>query len=312
MWAGLLLLWAVISTMSAALLFSGGSILITKQSISALWAMMCGLAVYATIVSLKPDEKWILNMLCITLFLHVFCQLSQFLHGKPGVGIMYNPNGSSGFVALSSVAFLRPKWIWFWFVPITGLVYAKSFGGVFGASLVAIVYGGIHGFKFLPGFLVCIGMVFYAVFIDRPGITRAGCWEFVIPWTFQNHWTTGCGAGNWKVFFWKLYRADILKDPSWIRIHNTWLEGFTEMGVVFPILIIGFVADNIRRFLKSFPIRIDLALNFASLGAICGVGFANSFFKFNQLNGLIAIVWLALLETKLNVPDMIICRDGHI
>lgn len=299
LWSGLLLGWAVASAILAALLYSdpaGERVICTQQSISALWAIMCGCTIYAVIVLTKPDDKWILNVLCIVLCLHVLCQLVQFMNGKPGVGIMFNPNDSSAFVALCSIAFLRPKWIYLSFIPIIGLILAKSFQGVLGLSFALIVFGWIHGnilFKFLPGALVCIGMILYGIFVDKPGTNRAEIWSFATIWTLENHWYTGCGPGNWKVFFAKFYSQGYLTDRSWVRIHNEWLEGFVEMGLPYVLLILGFLADNIRRFCKK------ATLPMTALGAIIGIGLASSFFKFNQLNGIVAIFFLALLEVKL-------------
>jgi len=296
-WAGAFLTWVVIGAFVSALLYSDYKVLYTAQSIDAIRAIISGFIIYVIIVLLKPEEKWILNVFCGLLILHLGCQLGQFMNGHQSSGIMYNPNDGGTFAALCSVAFYRPKWRYFLFLPLASVVLAKSFGGFIGIGAGAIVFGFMHGYKIglTVLILMVVGCVSYAFFVDMPGTIRFKAWDLGITFSFENRWFIGTGAGNWKVFFQKLYADGYLNvgRPTFTRLHSTWIEGFVEMGIPFVILCIGFAGDNIRRFSKEAMIPM------IGLAVIFGVGISNSFFKFNQLNGVVAIVWLALLEIKL-------------
>lgn len=296
-WSGAFLVWVVVGAFISALFYSDYKILYTAQSIDAIRAITSGFIIYVIIVLLKPDEKWILNVFCILLIIHLFCQVAQFMNGDLSPGIMYNPNDGGTFAALCSVAFYRPKWRNFLFLPLASVIFAKSFGGIVGFSAGLIVYGFMHGYKIGLSLLISTVIVcaIYAFFVDMPGIIRFKAWKLGLDFSFDNRWSIGTGIGNWKIFFKKLYADGYLNigRKTFNRLHNTWIEGFVEMGVPFVVLCIGFAIDNIQRFTKKAMIPM------IGLAVIFGVGISNSFFKFNQLNAVVAIVWLSLLEIQL-------------
>jgi hypothetical protein len=296
-WAGAWLAWVVVGAFVSAGMYSDYKILYTAESIEGIRAITSGFLIYVIMVMLQPEEKWILNVFCVLLMLHLICQLVQFLNGCTSPGIMYNPNDGGTFAALCSVAFYRPKWKWFFFLPIASVILARSFGGAIGLSLGAICFGFIQN-KWVGILSVIIAMeaiYFYAITVDMPGTTRFEAWKLAAAFSFDNKWFIGTGIGNWKVFFKKMYADGYLNvgRMAFNRLHSTWVEGSVEMGVPFVIFCIGFAVDSIRRFSQK------AMLPMIGLAVIFGVGLSNSFFKFNQLNGVVAIVWLAMLEIKL-------------
>ncbi len=309
-WAGAFLAWVVVGAFVSALLYSDYKILYTEQSITAIRAITSGFIIYVIIAMLQPDEKWILNVFCIILFIHLFCQLFQFANGDASPGIMYNPNDAGTFAALSSVAFYRAGWKYLWFIPLVSIIYAKSFGGIIGVGFGVIAFGFMQGYKigFATLILMIIGSAVYALVVDMPGTNRLEAWKLGLTFSFENKWFIGTGIGNWKVFFKKMYADGYLNvgRKTFNRLHNTWIEGFVEMGVPFVVLCVVYVFDNIKRFtLKATVPMVGLAV-------IIGVGMSNSFFKFNQLNGVVAIVFLAILQIKLRGEQWqnneLICR----
>ena len=293
-WAGIFLGWIVIGTCLSSLLYSDFKILYSSQSIEAIRAVTSGFVIYIVIVLVRPDEKWILNMLCVALILHLFCQLAQFVNNSASVGIMYNPNGAGTFAALCSVAFYRPGWCYLFFIPLTSVIYAKSFGGAVGLGCAVVGFGFTQSWR--VGFLAILIMTemacLYALIVDIPSFNRLGAWKFAMVFSFENLWPIGVGTGEWKAYFNKIYDLGYLGGTgrrTWIRLHNTWIEGFVEMGLPFMALCIAFVIDNVRRFTQKATIPM------LGLAVIFGVGMSNSFFKFNPLNGLVAIILLSLL-----------------
>jgi len=291
-WAGAFLAWVVIGSFVSALLYSDFKILYSGQSIAAIQAITSGVIIYVVIVLVRPAEAWVSNMFCILLCIHLFCQLAQFITSSANVGIMYNPNDAGTFAALCSVFFYRKGWAWFWFIPVTSVIYAKSFGGVVGISLGFVVFCFMQNYKIGLGAVVVVTLcgIAFVKLIHFPSTNRFGAWKFGIAFAFDNLWTVGVGAGNWKVYFNKLYSMGYLTEPArktWIRLHNTWVEGFVEMGVPFAFLCAGYVIDKARK-----------SASLIGIAVIIGVGMSNSFFKLNQLNGVVAIVLLAMLEVR--------------
>lgn len=303
-WAGLFLLFALFSHSYPIFYISGWKVIATDASQDALYAVLLGCLLYGVIVERCTRYDRILNALVILACINVLFLATYKLGGDPykfigltsradiHCGIMANPNESGALMALCFPAFLRKRWCYGIPVVLIGLVLSSSFGGVLGVGLATCVFLSIMGYWWVS-IIAVIGGIVYWKFVDAPQIdVRLGIWKQGLSMCFDNNPVLGCGLGNWKAIYPKMVQAGVI-ESGFIRLHNGFIQGYVEMGIGFVMLLIGYIADTLR--------KIDFkrtAVPLAALGAITGTMIANSVFQMNALNGMIIVVWLAILEVN--------------
>ena len=305
-WAGLFLLFALFSHSYPIFYISGWKVIATDASQDALYAVLLGCLLYAAIVERCTRYDRILNALVILACINVLFLVTYKLGGDPykfigltsradiHCGIMANPNESGALMALCFPAFLRKRWCYGIPVVLIGLVLSSSFGGVLGVGLATCVFLSIMGYWWVS-IIAVIGGIVYWKFVDVPGWQdRYLIWKFAIKTAINNNPLIGCGLGNWKILDQGFTEAGVYPAVGgWSRLHNGFIQGYVEMGIGFIVLLIGYIADTLR--------KIDFkrtAVPLAALGAITGTMIANSVFQMNALNGMIIVVWLATLEVN--------------
>jgi hypothetical protein len=101
----------------------------------------------------------------------------------------------------------------------------------------------------------------------------------------------GSGIGHWKAI--GMVKRPELGNIAWLALHNDFLQALFEMGISFIIILGGYFYDVLKR-IKDYS-----ALPFIALVIIC----VNAMFNFPFHIGttaMIAVIWLAILETSLN------------
>jgi hypothetical protein len=122
--------------------------------------------------------------------------------------------------------------------------------------------------------------------------SRIELWKNALKLSWINQPSIGFGLGNWAAIYPGLIKSGGFAQ-GWIRLHNSFVHGFVEMGIAFPLLIIGYIVNIIRR------ASVKAVLPIAALGSITVAMCSNSLFRMNALNAMIAVIWFAVLENKL-------------
>ena len=308
-WAGMLLLLALFSHSLPMFVLSGFDFMHTKQSYLALDAVLTGCAIYVVIVLKCRDINPLLNMICIiAMFQTLFLVVQNFgfdpyvLFGLIGeganTGLMTNPNESAAFLALCSPAFFRGRLAWGLIFIVIGLALSCSTGGVLGFGLAAMFYISMRGLFWVTLPLIIMTGLFLA-FIDNPltsseSITdRFGWWSDALKLQHKNNgWWFGIGLGNWKLIYPELARAGVLK-AGCIRLHNSFVQGIVEMGILFPVIVIGYMINTVKRYTSR------ALLPCSAMFSIFATGMTNSLFRMNAINSMVAVAWFAMLHIKL-------------
>ena len=294
----------------------------TWESNFALYRVAFGLGLYMFISLLVVDFKYALAVICFLALVNVIFLSYQYRLYDPykiltkiipiykyrwmdymtEMGIMANPNEASAFLALSLPAFLRKYWIWFLPFIFYGLICAKSFNGVLASGIGLIFYAGTISpwYSLWAAMATGTAAIFYAVLINAPTTgERIVLWKIAIGQWFnvpnKTIWFTGIGAGNWKKMYFELTYKIVdgkrvlrgLFPQGWIRLHSTYIESTIELGLTFPVLLIGYVVHLIRNF--------DRAKAMPYMGILVGavLMLSNSVFKMNAFNGIMIIFWCA-------------------
>lgn len=295
-WVGAFLFLALISHSLPVFLMTGK--LNTLQSHLVLMNIVIGSVFYSGIVLSCSNTEPILDMMCILAIVHFLSIV--FLTGGTFVGITANRNEAAALMAICSPAFLRKRWIWLILIPLYGLVLTKSFGGVLGFCLVIVCYFAMKGHKFWPSFLMLFGAVFYWNFIDSPTIDlRVNAWQQSIRLSFLNLWSLGFGLGRWKELYPKLAMIKAMPE-GFIRLHNTFIQNYIEMGVASIVVTAGYFINILRR-ITYFNMP---AVPAAAVAGIAGCCMANSLFRINAINAMLALAWMAILEIKLRKQEL--------
>lgn len=320
-WAGLFLLLALFSHTFPVFYITEFKVIQTRESYLALNWVIVGCGFYALIVFKCAETKYLLTTICIIGLINTLFLIIHWLGGDPyrlmglssrdvRCGITANPNESGTLMALCLPAFFRgdklikssspwmPRWYWLSPFIILGVVLSKAFGGVLGSSLAIIIFAGIHGHKLWPTALILISSFLYYRYVDQPNIDRRlYIWHKALSICTNSNPIIGCGLGNWKLVNRGLEEAGQYTGPlGWIRLHNSFIQGYVEMGVGFIVVIFGYLGDIAMRARRNFR---EIALPLSALGAVAGTMTANSVFRMNAINAMIIITWLAILEIKL-------------
>ena len=294
---------------------------ITLESQAALKMVLFGLGWYYFVYQ-YGDKEQLMDVICVIAFVHFMATFIQFFK-IPSVwvgtvcGLTYNPNEGSAMFALCFPAFLREGELRIFntslpykaYLPmvILGLFMTPSFGGVAAMAAGMVFYGAMFNVWLLVP--VGIGLALFWLFCDSPSagarwvvwvntlkmifsghITSTTGQEFLIPFS----WEWGCGLGHWKTVSYKLFSAKIQLLPGndlvWTRLHNSFLNGFIEMGVGFIVVTGGYLVGQIRKYKQVIP--------FTALIVIIVCCSTNSMFRMNAMNAMLAITWLAILEIR--------------
>ncbi len=230
------------------------------QSFYAYYAVFYGIVWYSLIVALFTREniRLLMNVICIIALVNVaFIALQEMgldpvftSHADP-TGLCGNPNFANILLAFSVPAFLRPKWTAGLIAVVAGLIATTTSTGTISAAVGVIFYLSFYGlfwFGFM-GATVFVGM--YLIFVDGFGLERFPVWQIAID-KYSEHWITGWGLGRWKAVF----NRPIVTGTVWLTPHNEYIQGLFELGVGFPVLVLGYFANILK---KSIRVRFKLA-----------------------------------------------------
>ncbi len=303
-WVGAFLILAVISRTIPVK---------TVESIQALNMVLYGLGWYFFVYHFADAEQ-LMDVICVIAGVNFGVIIVQLLDLTPIfvgnlLGLMHNPNEISALFALCFPAFLRDGRKKFLFIPVIGVLFTGSFVGILGIGAAAIFYGYMSGVG--PWLIYApIAVAVFAVFIKMPTFgERLEVWKNVLwmdgvvilkdkaVFPFKKAWLLGCGLGNFKAVGLVLAKAGIRlyegNENPWIRVHNTFLQGLVEMGIMYAVIMTGYIVSLIRKYTKAALIPMT------ALVAIIIVGSANSVLRMNAVNALVIITWLAILENQL-------------
>lgn len=304
-WAGLLVFWALASSIICSLVYSRWTILYSVASFDALVELCAGAIIYAIIVLKVTNTDIVKDAMIAACLIHMLYAMAQ---PRPAYGLMGNPNDASAFIGICAPAFFRKnRWPFALYLPF-GLVKTVSCCGMIAATLALIVALWFMGHHYWPVIVSAVGAVLFFFFVDTPGFERLDYWRTGYQAAKTNKWYLGLGPGNWKLFFADAYSKGLITEHYMVRLHNTFLEGFAEMGIGFVAVVTGYLTDIFRRLTKGS------ANEMAGLAACFAVNMTDTAFKLNAANGLFIIGWLAMTEVSLrrskqNVMDS---RASHI
>jgi len=299
-YAGLFLMLALFSHSVPGLILSGFKQLQTDQSYIALNMVAAGCGLYALIIAkcLKVDR--LLDALCVIAISDVLALIYMQQTLNPlnadvsrASGIFANPNESAACLAMCGPAFFRRYWVFFLPGILLGLGLSKSSGGVIGFASAAVLFMIVSKpgwVALISGCAIMAGLALFVKYIDQPCIRpRWELWQKAISISIINQPFLGFGLGNWAAIYPGLLQRGAFPQ-GWVRLHNSFIQGFVEMGVLFPIIILGYVASIVRR------VTSTVAMPLAAMAAIVAGMITNSMFRMSALNAMIAVVWLAIME----------------
>jgi len=312
LWAGILLITGLISHSLPWFILSGVNQLHTTRSYIALDWMVFSLILYALLVKTDYDIETVYNMICVAALIQVVWLISQRIGYDPYrligfkgnlevTGLMANPNETSAFIAICTPAFFRGKWLWFLPVVMVGLFILGCLNGMLALSAAGAIYLFLFAYKkrnivLIIGAVVGVALVVYDMYSSNlVGSTEARLyiWKKSISLTLINQPFLGFGLGNWANIDQLLINNQAYEGTtSWSRLHNSFIQGYVEMGAMFIVVMIGYGSDIYRRYKKGIVPLCALAVIFICCNT-------NSLFRMNAINGMFAILWLAILEKSL-------------
>lgn len=140
-------------------------------------------------------------------------------------------------------------------------------------------------------------------FVDKPGINeRVMFWEKLLA-AYKSvkpkFWVTGFGIGRWKEVYPQLIESKLLPN-GYVRIHNTVIQNYTEMGITWIVIFIGYLVSMFRKINhKKHHIHV------MGIIAVFVCSMSNSMFRMNAINAFIAITWLALLQKEVRHENIV-------
>lgn len=235
-------------------------------SLEALYMVTLGCTWYMILVqSVSSDYlEWLYMAIRLAVLAHVFFVVLQYFNidpvhkpvgGGPGdieTGLLDNINAASAMIAFGFAFFMERPWVWLTPLLIVGFVFVSSFGGVLAVAIGLIFYAGTKGRKFWPGALLFGGLIAFAKTVDFPGISsRWEAWKEVTALIFSGnitrHLLVGSGIGHWKEIV-----PNVTSLSGWHQAHNDIFQGFFEMGLLFPVILLGFMLDAWTRYKAEY------------------------------------------------------------
>lgn len=245
----------------------------------------------------KYDSKQMINAIRIIALCNVaflICQhfyVDPLYHTNRPVGLMANRNEVSALLGISLAAFFDGRWKWLIPTILVGIVFTKSMGGW--ACVTAITVGYIYlkaGTKesICAALYIILAAVIACYFSDISN-GRFEIWSAGIKYLGE-HWLFGIGIGHWKVAFSEpIFFTEYTSGFRASMAHNEFLQGFVEIGIIFPIIISCYVISVLR---KSKEIISTLAM--FSIIASCFVHFL---FHIGT-TAYIALTWIAVWQRE--------------
>ena len=238
--------------------------------------------------------------------------------GHP-TGLMANKNLLSALLAFSLPAFFRKQWVWFAPVVFFGLIIASSTGGVAAVFVMTLVYFFLKDRKdalrrnyWKIGALI-VWFCFFTIHIDPPlaietvkssdvveerqptevtvtnSLThRTKTWMKGIE-LYNQRPLMGYGIGHWKLVFKKMSKPG---ESVMVQAHNEFIQGLFEMGILFPVILLGYFIAIIRRYRKEAILPV-IAVGIIALNSCVNFPFHVA------TTAIIAVTWMAILEIEL-------------
>ena len=203
----------------------------------------------------------------------------------PEVGLMGNSNFLSALLAFSFPAFLRPRWRWGLPLVLFGLYLAKTSLGVLSVA-GGLVFLAATKRQFYLFYLVPLAALAYVLLIDAPGMERLGVWKNGLKAWLQHPWL-GSGIGHWKIVFCK----PMVTGTVWKTAHNEFLQMLFEMGIIFPVIVFGYLVRCFRRY------RPHCWMSATGL-IIVIINSAGNFPFHIAITAMIAILWMAIFDVQ--------------
>jgi len=277
-----------------------------KESIMAMWAVAVGGVWFLACVQFLNSKsiEWVLNVLCVIALLNVLFLMLQVISGNkafPGIGLMCNPNEISCLLGLCAPAFFRKGWIFCIPILIVGIVLTKSLSGIIIFASAVLVYAWYFKASFPIWFwvlaaTVIVGFIYLDYQTGNLGQSVAARYQAVkaamIAWYHSPYWM-GWGLGTWKILFSKVPGTT----TSWMTAHNEYAQLLVEAPLSL-IAIGGYCVSVVRRFMHTGYSRATLMPVAAVAAAVVGCTF--HFVMHIGTTAVVVIVWLAILEVRLN------------
>lgn len=303
-WTGILIVWAPISAIVASLALSSGTQLYTKYSFEAIAVLCAGSILYSAMV-LSIDNVEVIKdamiLFCIIHIAYAWSQRQAFgVYGS--CGLMATTNDASAFLAVCAPAcFRKRRWPFLLAWPL-GFYAIPACIGVIGTFVALVVWLCLAGNRLIV-FGACAGcivmFVVYSTFVDAPSTSRFEMWAMAYRDVIDNRtstgmstWPIGFGVGNWILYYTTQFNAGRYT-TDFVRLHNTFLESFAEMGIVWVAAVAGYLTDIARRITAKNRSEI------CGLVACIVVNCSNSTFKLNMACGVFILTWLAMVEIAL-------------
>lgn len=266
----------------------------TQLSYIAHRAVLFGFVWIVIVYHANPEDM--MDAICIVALCNVAFLVLQFLgidplyHTKYPVGLMANRNEASALLGISFAAFLRGRWKYFIPLVLLGLALTRSLGGFGCLVACAVVYCIAKRERVILVMLILASLSFGFIATDgNPFNGRLQIWAAGIEY-LKGHWVTGIGIGHWK---WAFQLPVFFIDPGGglraSMAHNEFLQMFVEMGMVFPVIAIGYVVHLVR---KSKDIVSTMAM--ASVLASC----CYHFLFHIGTTAMMAATWVAIWQRK--------------
>lgn len=232
-------------------------------------------------------------LLQATLPFELFLYTAKVKEGVPG--LMANPNETAAIFAMCAPAFLRKRrWPWLLLV-VASWIPARSVM----AAMVSLAAGSVYALVQVGAakktvLVLCVGCILlaglYATFVKMPS------WRFRTEFpvvlaqkTTPAAWVMGIGIGNWPRFYKSTAERGILPMGR-IRMHNTFLQTWFEMGLLSLVVMFGYAWGLARRI---SPKQWMFGMVLISILICANV---NSMFRMNAATAMVAIAWLAVMD----------------
>lgn len=314
-------LLAIINLIACSLKYSAHINLVNTITYTYL-NIFLGILWYFFLVAFLPttEKKNIYNCICIIVLCHLFFLFLQYLkidpfhlsRTNPGenaiVGMLTNQNEMSCLIAIGATFFYRKTWWLFTPLLLAGLFICQSLGGIF-SYFIGVIFFSILGqnFYFLLFPLVLIFVIFmWGIRCLDPNtldsiIVRWKLWGTTLKYFYRDKFF-GAGLGMFKWVTRSIKEFRQIDCPLgtlwWATTNNEYIQGLFEMGIIFPIILIGYFGNILKRcLLWARPIeelRIELTV-LISIAIACSYHYVFH----NAVNAIIAITALALLEITL-------------
>ncbi len=171
---------------------------------------------------------------------------------------------------------------------------AKSSAAVVAIGVGMVFYIALHGHRREALLLLLFGVLY--LLIDKPDTTRFDAWKQ--GWEFyKQHWILGSGIGHWKVVF--LQFKHLTRGVWYAQAHSDILQGFFEMGILFGVLLLGYLGDIYRK------VRCSLSEHTLPVMALIIILFEASlnFMMHIATTAMVAITWMAILSVELKKDE---------